>query len=678
MDFFAHQDRARRNTLWLIFYFALTVVAIVVTVYLALQCILILSSPDRAEPFTVEKLWNPPMLVGVLGLVSTVIGLGSLYKIITLGSDGSRVAMQLGGVKILPNTRNLDERILLNVVEEMAIASGTPVPPVFLLPDESGINAFAAGTTPQNAVIGVTRGCMETLSRDELQGVIAHEFSHIQNGDMKLNLRLMGLLHGILLIAMIGYFLFRIAAQIPVRVSSSKDDDGKGALAFIAALFAIGFALVGIGYAGVFFASLIQSAVSRQREFLADASAVQFTRNPSGIVDALKRIGGWKSKSVMKSVYAKEASHMFFGQSSLSSWFATHPPLPLRIQRLEPTFQGSFTPTVPAAHQESDVRDPRTLGFQRGSVATAPTTAPVPNATDAGQSSAAHQAALQGVDHFEQHPVDAVEHVGQPEEEHIEHAQNLIGEIDPALVESVHEPLGAVAIVFALLLAPQRDPARNKQLSILKKYYPNGLAPMVEKTTLKTDALEVEQRLPLACMALPALDQLSDSQSGTLRTAVRQVIEADQQWTIFEYALQRFITRRLVLRNNETGEKRIKDRQLLAQPFQIVLSTLAHLGGNVHADSAYEKGWSSWKKGPSPLPICNKDECTLKSLDRALDLLAHASGHAKRSMLLAFSECIAADGRATINEIELLRVISDALDCPMPPVLDLPPPRTAS
>lgn len=668
MDFFSHQDQARRNTGWLVFYFLLTVVVIVVSVYFALIAILMFSALGN-EKNQVESLWNPTLFAAVSGLVVTTIGAGSLYKTWQLSGDGHLVAVQLGGIKVLPNTRNLDERVLLNVVEEMAIASGTPVPPVYLLPNEEGINAFAAGTSPQNAVIGVTRGCLETLSRDELQGVIAHEFSHILNGDMKLNVRLIGLLHGILIIAMIGYFMFRIAAQLPVRSSSSNDDSGKGVLAFIAVFFAIGFALVGIGYAGVFFASLIQSAVSRQREFLADASAVQFTRNPMGISGALQRIGGWKPKSVMKNVYSKEASHMFFGQgfrpSFLAGWFSTHPPLGLRIQRIDPSFAGKFSATTPIAHSENDIVDPRTLGFQRSQPASAQ------QAASALQPASAHQAALEGVEHFEKDPVDAVHHVGQPVEEHIEHAHRLIDELDPILVDSVHEPFGAVSIVYALLLGPNHDGIRDKQLEIIRRFNTPGLVHQITELIPKTDALEVEQRLPLACMALPALDQLSDGQSGTLRTTVRQLIDADQKWTIFEFALQRFIHKRLVLRKESTTSHRIKDRQQLVAPFRVVLSTLAHLGGNVHADAAFQSAWSAWAKADPPQPILARDACTLRSLDQALNTLAQATGHLKRNMLNAFCECIAFDRKTTLNEIELLRVISDALDCPMPPVLEL-------
>ncbi|MFM8572458.1 MAG: M48 family metallopeptidase [Pirellula sp.] len=658
MDFFAHQDRARRNTGLLVFYFLITVLVIMATVYFALMLVLGYSSANKSQPIDILA-FHPQLLIGVVLSVGGVIAAGSLYQTWMLSGDGSSVAVQLGGIKVQPNTRDLEERILLNVVEEMALASGTPVPPVYVMQNEHGINAFAAGTSPQNAVVGVTRGCIETLSREELQGVIAHEFSHILNGDMKLNIRLMGLLHGILLIAMIGYGLFRIASQIPVR-SSGKDDDAKGAAAIVIAMFVFGAMLLGIGYTGVFFAGLIQAAVSRQREFLADASAVQFTRNPLGIAGALKRIGGWKNKSIVRATYAKEASHLFFSQGLASQFFATHPPLAKRIQRIEPTFNGKFEATAIAHHSESDIVDPRTLGFQRKAAA----------------SDSAHQAAVAGVQHFEVNPKDAIDHIGNPEDEHIQQANRLMGETDPVLLREVHEPFGAMAIIYALLCAPESDSVRSVQIQLLAKAAPKGIAEHTVKLLPKTDALLVEQRLPLACMALPALDQLSDSQTGAFRTMARRLIDADRRWTIFEYALQRFITRRIILRQPATEVTSMRLDQL-QDSFVQVLSTLAHVGGNVHAESSFQAGLEALNTKRSGneknATIVDRDRCTLKQFDLALDRLAQVDIKSKRSLLDAFSACIVYDQRSTINEVELLRVISDALGCPMPPVLDLAP-----
>lgn len=659
MDFFAHQDQARRNTGLLVFYFVVTVLILMATVYFAVMAVLSFTTANK--PQAIEFLsFHPQIFVGTILSVGAVVAAGSLYQTWMLSGDGSSVALQLGGVKVQPNTRNLQERILLNVVEEMALASGTPVPPVYVLENEQGINAFAAGTSPQNAVVGVTRGCIQTLSREELQGVIAHEFSHILNGDMKLNIRLLGLLHGILLIAMLGYGLFRIASQMPVR-TSGKDDDAKGAVAFVVAMFLFGAMLLGIGYTGVFFAGLIQAAVSRQREFLADASAVQFTRNPLGIAGAIKRIGGWKNKSVVQATYAKEASHLFFSQGLAAQFFATHPPLAERIRRIEPTFNGKFEVTGLARHSESDIVDPRTLGFQRSGSVTGST---------------AHDAAVAGVQHFESNPKDAVAHIGNPEDEHIRQAIRLVHEIDPILVSEIHEPFGAMAITYALLCAPQADGTRSLQIEMLSKSAPKGIAAHVQKLLPHVDSLLAEQRLPLACMALPALDQLSDSQTGAFRTLVRQLIDADRRWTIFEYALQRFITRRIVLRQPDGLELRGSDEQLQSA-FVQVLSTLAHIGSNVHAKTSFDAGWAALDTKAfgtkSKAMLIDPDRCTLKQFDIALDRLATVDLQYKRGILDAFCACIVHDQRSTINEVELLRVISDALGCPMPPVLELAP-----
>jgi Zn-dependent protease with chaperone function/AraC-like DNA-binding protein len=650
VDFFTHQEQARRATWWLVGYFVMTVVAIIAIVYLAVVAGIAASSDRFDVPFQ-PLAWHPTILIYVVGAVLAVISAGSLYKIIELGGDGNRVAVHLGGKKVPPNSRELDERILLNVVEEMAIASGTPVPPVYLLENELGINAFAAGTSPQNAVIGITRGAIQTLSRDQLQGVIAHEFSHILNGDMRLNLRLIGLLHGILLIAMTGYLVLRIVWHMPTR---SSNDDEKGTLAIIALASMIGAALVAIGYVGVFFANLIQAAVSRQREFLADASAVQFTRNPDGIASALKRIGGWKSKATIKSIDAKEASHMFFGQGVAAQWFATHPPLSLRIKRLDPQFDGKFPATSPVTHSESELIDPRSLAISRMS------------------SDDSHTAALAGVEHFEMAPQDAIDHIGSPANEHLEHAHHLVEEIDTSLVDEVRDPLGAVATMYAMLLAPANDPLRRSQLATISKASDPRVLAEVHRIVDKVDQLEDEQRLPTACLALPALSQLSDRQSLSFRKLVKQLIEADYHWSFFEYAIHRFIDKRLA--NHATNLESGGSLTLAAtqNAFGLILSTLAHLSsGEFGAARSFQAGLQAIQGSRLNIALSPREACNLKPFDSALGIIEKANLKARKQMLSAFCGCVAADGKATLREIELLRVVSDALGCPMPPILDL-------
>ncbi|RMH57559.1 MAG: hypothetical protein D6679_06370, partial [Candidatus Hydrogenedentota bacterium] len=326
INFFEHQERARKKTGQLVLLFLLAVLAIIAAVYASFYAIVSLSGKkgpilDPTDPF---------LFLVITGGTLGVIALGTAYKIVQLREGGSAIAQALGGRKIPRTTTNLDERKILNVVEEMAIASGCRVPEVYLL-EESSINAFAAGFHPNEAVIGITRGAIERLSRDELQGVIAHEFSHIFNGDMKLNIQLIGVIHGIIVINLIGYWLLR-SLRFSGR-SRSREKGGGGLLAIL--LF--GLALFLIGLIGAFFGRLIQAAVSRQREFLADASAVQFTRNPRGIGGALKKIARLTAGSLIQHPNAGQAAHLFFGQGvafSFGGLLATHPPIEERIQRV--------------------------------------------------------------------------------------------------------------------------------------------------------------------------------------------------------------------------------------------------------------------------------------------------------------------------------------------------------
>ena len=336
-DFFELQDDARRNTKRLVVLFVVAVIGMTATFYVA-AAILLGYGKDPSTGVTVFNVrWVDPLLMlQIAGATALVVGGASLYRISSLAGGGRVVAESLGGTLIHANSTDRLERRILNVVEEMAIASGNPTPPVYMLQDEPGINAFAAGFTPSDAVIGVTRGCVEQLSRDELQGVIGHEFSHILNGDMRLNIRLMGVLFGILVVGLIGNILLRSSIYGSVFQSRSNRDNSTQVL------LVIGGVMMLVGFIGTLVGNLIKASVSRQREFLADASAVQFTRNPSGIADALKKIGGFEAGSKMMNPRAPESSHMFFGRavsSGLNSLFATHPPLEERIARLDSSWQ---------------------------------------------------------------------------------------------------------------------------------------------------------------------------------------------------------------------------------------------------------------------------------------------------------------------------------------------------
>ena len=321
MNFFEHQDNARKQTRWLIAAFILAVIAVILAIDGLIYLLVTNYSIAQKENLTQLLAFSS---VGAAGFVSVA----SLYRSLSLRGGGTAVALELGGVPVSADERDPLRRRLRNIVEEMSLASGVPVPDIYVLETEAGINAFAAGYTPATAVVTVTRGALEKLDREELQGVIAHEFSHILNGDMRLNIRMIGILFGITLIAIIG----RKIVHVSGRSRGFGRDRNGGSIIFI------GLALLIIGYVGLFFARWIKAGISRKREYLADASAVQFTRNPAGIGGALKRIAV-DGVGVHMNTDVEEVSHMMFGTDVVSGLLATHPPIITRIQRIEPSFQ---------------------------------------------------------------------------------------------------------------------------------------------------------------------------------------------------------------------------------------------------------------------------------------------------------------------------------------------------
>jgi Zn-dependent protease with chaperone function len=551
-----------------------------------------------------------------------------------------------------PNTSDLEERRLLNVVEEMAIASGMPVPSVYLLDKEDSINAFAAGFTPTDAVIAVTRGSLKLLSRDELQGVIAHEFSHILNGDMRLNIRLMGVLHGILVIALIGYSILR-----GTRFSSRQKGGGLAILLF-------GVALVAIGFVGVFFAKIIKSAVSRQREFLADASAVQFTRNPDGIAGALKKIGGSVYGSGIGHPKAEEASHFFFANGLLRSklqsssplglgarrppdgsqgfnFMATHPPLQDRIRRIDPYFDGEFP----------EVRYPTK------EVAAEPAPKKLPT-EDVGILSVL--------------PHEMTELVGKLTEAHLAFAAALISGLPSRLTDKVHDPSGARAVIFALLLS-EDSTIRQTQFRMLNE----SKDPLVPMETLDISSLAERcpprARLPLIDMALPSLRRLSPHQHQDFRKLVERMVMADQKCDLFEYAVLHILRRHLDRYFKKIPPPTVQYSSLtsLSAECSVLLSGLAHTGHEKEeaAKEAFEKAQEELEDGRVAVKFRVSADCELTDMSQALDKLALASPAIKRQILRASAAAVSHDEKVTVQEGELLRAIADALDCPMPPLL---------
>ncbi len=628
MNFFDAQDKARRSTRWLVIVYIVATILIVAGVTLVVGIALHTMFQGDAPP--------EPGILGFTAAATTLLILGAtLYKTTRLSSGGGRVAQDMGGTRVPPDVQDPFRRRLRNVVEEMAIASGVPVPEIYVLEEESSINAFAAGYTPGDAAIAVTRGTLELLERDELQGVVAHEFSHILNGDMRLNIRLMGVLFGIMVLGLIGRTILRGSRHSSI-VSSRRKGVGGPVL--------IGLGLLILGWIGVFFARLIKAAVSRQREFLADASAVQFTRQTDGIANALKKIGGYSGHSYIKSVDPEEISHMLFagGIASLGALFATHPPLTERIQALDPAFRESDYPKV-------DPRQPRTVRKL----------APAAGFADAGTEPQADVAVTGNI----------AAAVGQPEPRHVDYARRLRANIPEILYGAAHAPEEAFLLATALVL----DASHNeRQLHIIAEQLGAERAERVRTYFSEISRLGPRFHLPLLEVAFPMLRARPRSQIEYLLQLIRRLIEIDGRVSLREFCIYRILASHLSQAADPLADKpgnRVPRRKARLAALDLI-RIVADQGNDDQAERehAYQAGISAFGAWASGAKAPHDGEQTVAVLGRSLDILRRINSAGRKSLLQAVSNTITHDGKLSLSEAELIRAICATLDCPLPPL----------
>ena len=657
MDFFARQEQARRNTKWLVLYFIVAVVLLIVAIYfISLVIFAGVQAKTHHGNYNYNDvpvefvLWNPKIFFASTLGVLAVIFLGSAYKTNELSAGGSAVATLMGGRLVSQNTINTNERKLLNVVEEMSIAAGVPMPQVYVLENERGINAFAAGHTTGDAAIGVTRGCIEMLTRDELQGVIGHEFSHILNGDMKLNLRLIGIIFGLLCLATIGRIL------LYTRSSNSRDKNP---------LPLLGIALIALGALGVFFGRLIQAAVSRQREFLADASSVQFTRNPSGLSGALQKIGRFGFGSKLESEHAPDMCHMFFGNGLGDAFFgamATHPPIPDRIHAFDPAWDGKFPPLKP---EQVETVKRAALGELRPS--------PMPQilgniGVALTGAAALEEAARQPVIRTN----TVLSSVGTVSTLHLKYAEQLRDALPENLKAAARQPIDATALIYALLLDAD-EKLRAQQLAEIAQRTTNSIS---EKTAaLYPDVAVVANRarLPLVNLALGALRNLTTTEFKQFADTLEWLAGSDGKIQLFEFVLQKIILRHLASKFGNPPPTAVQFYTLkpLVPDCAVILSALANVGSNDAGEiqKAFAAG-APFLRAPVdvPLELLPAKNCGVEELDAALNRIALAVPIIKKNLLEAAARVVGADGVILEAEAELLRAIADTLDCPMPPL----------
>lgn len=634
MDFFGHQERARRASGRLVWLFAAAVIGITLCIYAAAKALLIATDTSHAG------LVDWPVLAVVAAATFAVVGGAMAFKTAQLRSGGGTVAELLGGREVSVDTKDPKERMLRNVVEEMAIASGVPVPAIYVLDGERQVNAFAAGWSPADAAVAVTRGALETFTRDELQGVVAHEFSHVFHGDMRLNIRLMGTLFGIVCIAVVGRIVVRALAH---GGRGSRDKKGGAG-----AVIVFGIALIVIGYVGVFFARLIQAAVSRQREYLADASAVQYTRNPRGIGLALAKIAGIGAR--LENAHTEEASHMLFADGMrrfAGGALATHPPLDRRIERILPGFlrearsAGSFVDAV-----EATPLPPQFAGATGRVSALAGAAAPPP-------------AGLR--------PGELLASVGDPQPAHVTAARRLLDELPLDLAVAAREPQRAPALVLALLL--DRDARqRDRQLQGLGDQA--ALAYEVQAASRAILAIDRDQRLPLLELTLPALRQLPMAERRALRQRARALALADDVLSPFEFALLKTLERHLRIDDERPPRPRARPEPLVRYGREAahVLSVIAHAGAPddpARAAVAFARGRSALAM-PADLEPLPPAQCSLQQLEASIAALAAVSPFGKRNLLQACAEVAADDGVLAADEVDLIRALGELWDCPVP------------
>jgi Zn-dependent protease with chaperone function len=631
VNFFEYQEQARRQSRWLVFLFILAVLIIIVVIDVAILVAFGLMNIEQQQfIFSFQTLKaNIPTLLGGAAVTAAVIAIASLFKTAALRAGGGKVARDLGGVLVEADARDPLRRRLYNVVEEIALASGIPVPEIYVLEQESGINAFAAGFSPADAAVAVTRGALEKLNRAELQGVIAHEFSHIFNGDMRLNIRLMGALFGILVLSLIG----RRVLHGSYYVGRSKNSNG-GAIVLVAV------AVMLVGYIGLFFGRWIKSAVSRQREYLADASAVQFTRDPEGIAGALKKIAIYSDASYLN-VETEEVSHMLFGDGEQVKMFSTHPPLNERIARIDKSFKPDDLVQLAKKIQRQGQAEAEQAAKQQ------------------------EKAKPGGAGMFDAD--NLVDQIGNPDFSRILMAAALAASIPDEISQAAHSNQWATEVLFYCLMDRDEE-IREQQLLFVAQNMGGDSEARVRGLLSASPELAREQRLPLLEISIPELKRRPPDHVSKVLTTVKLLNEADGQTDVFEYLMAKIIAQHLWESINPQQVK-LSGKGSLTKAVDKALEVIAVLAlhGNeskAAVESAYRAGRAVLVSDTNtPMPDI-EDWCEV--MDRALPILDQLKPTDKERLVKSLIATVMADSKVAVTELELLRVVCSVIHVPLP------------
>lgn len=653
MDFFEHQHQAKKKTKVLVFYFLLAVTLIISVINMV-----VFHLGNQTGQFQLsfkQYLTSPAFAFISLGVIGVII-LGSLIRGFQIRGGGQAVAQMVNARPVNMNSKDRLERRLINVVEEMSIASGTPIPRLYIMDDEMGMNAFVAGLVPSDTVMVVTKGLLENLNRQELQGVVAHEYSHIFNSDMTLNVRLIAILGGILAIGQLGYFMLRSMRFSGSRRSSSSGNNQLGLVIFGGAV-----ALLVVGYIGLFFGRLIKAAISRQREFLADASAVQYSRDSMGIANALYRIKTNGKGSLLDSSHAEDMSHMCFGNAlklkAFSGMLATHPPIDERIKTLVPGYKPPSSQRQ--TKQQTEETSAQSFTHETASSFTDTSTSGTsPTSTNKSQSS---EDALEIIS-----SKNLMDSAGKLVPEQLEQAEIIYRSIPEELIDAAHTDKMSDLVILSLILVSSAG-EQNKLIGLIKERLSENQIKTITKLNSYTQKLSDELQLPLIELCIPTLKLQKRETKTNLLACASLLMEADHTINPFEFFLYALLRKNLSDKDAvfETGT--YKKYKPVIQDIFYLLSL--QVQANADTDSAmlnsvmktFEPGWQDSKHLP---------EYDAAKLHKSLNRLNRLSPLLKRPLMESLVDLGLEDGKIQRSELELIRVTSIYLECPLPITLE--------
>jgi Zn-dependent protease with chaperone function len=622
VDFYRYQEKAYRNTFLLILALLTLLFVIILYTYCILRLIIYIPLIELfvskacviqgEEGASCSGFWYPKLFLFISIIITLVtIGTAVLYYL-DLIDPSFFLKRMIGGREVRTGHLFKKEEQLLNIVEEMSIASGLPTPQVFILPNEKGINALSFGISSHSGSICVTQGCLEFLSRDELQAVIAHEFSHIRNEDGRLNTYLLAILSGV--------FVIPIYARIIVESELCKHNKQNLIVFFF---YCIGLILTYSSKPSILLITAVQRAISRQREFLADAFAVEITRNGDSLANVLKKIQLHKHSSLVNNSYAQEAAHMFFcciyGEKQ-SHLLATHPPLSERIQRISP-YQAQLIKTEQRLGGSEEwtqfMEDSKSASFDSA------------NAIHAN----------------------------------IQNAHNLIEHIPVEIHDACHSPVSAAYVVISLILDREKESILSKQLSIIEKssLFERGNALLMFKDIAK---LTKEYRLPLIEISIPYIQKLNTQDLKEFKHIVTDLVKADGTISLFDYSL--FAILKHCLSKTETKNRyRYSSLKPIMPECRLIFSTIAHVGhtNKEEAESGYAAAAGRILLSS---PILTSTFCDLAATAEALEKVSYAIRPLREAVFEACLICINHDKIIKVEEAELLKAISLLIDVPLP------------